>query len=148
MIHDNLINAEFYFSLHSKFKKAFEFIRNSDLSALGEGEHEIQGRDLYAVVVKTQGKGRDNVRLEGHRRYIDIQCTVSGEDVIGWNSRENSLERDGGYDEIKDVEFFNGRPSDWSLVRENEFAIYMPHDLHAPLGTEQEVHKVVVKVAY
>lgn len=54
------------------------------------------------------------------------------------------------YDEIKDVEFLEGEKYNYINVEENEFVIFYPNDVHAPMlcvENPEQIKKVIVKIA-
>lgn len=146
MILDCLENWETYAALNSGFASAFEFLRRSDLAELPEGKHPIDGDRVFAIIVRADGVGREKTRLEIHKKYIDIQFCLSGDEEIGWRPTDCCC-GDEGFDENKDLGFFTDEPEAWSTVAPGRFAIYFPADAHAPLGGTGPMHKVVVKVA-
>lgn len=146
MITDALENAEKYEGLHPGFAAAFAFLRQAGIANLAVGRHEVDGARLYAVVGRDEGRGRGGARLEAHRRYIDIQFTVEGRELIGWADLAACRAGSHGYDEERDLEFFEGTPARWITVPRGSFALFFPDDAHAPLAGEGPVHKVVVKV--
>ncbi len=147
MIVDSMKNFERYVPVHSGFKSAFDFIQTHPLSQLKDGKYVIDGKRLFALGMAVEGKGKDKAVLETHRDYIDIQYTVSGFDYIGWADASTSTPDDAGYDAEKDVAFYSNPSDFWIKVPAGNFAIFFPHDAHAPLGTDGFIHKVVVKVA-
>ena len=68
MIFDTLKNIERYTSLNQNFQKAFSYLLSTDLSSLEVGKHTIDGEAIIAVVIDEEHKGKENVKLEGHRR--------------------------------------------------------------------------------
>jgi beta-galactosidase beta subunit len=46
-----------------------------------------------------------------------------------------------------DIEFYANSPTVWLAVPAGSFAIFFPDDVHAPLGTDGFIHKIVIKVA-
>jgi YhcH/YjgK/YiaL family protein len=147
MILDSLNNSERYFAIHPKLKNGFEFLKNYPIAELKEGKHIIDGDRLFAIGMATEGKGKKNAAFETHRKYIDIQYTVSGSDTIGWQETSHCTPENKGYDPEKDVEFYSNRPQYWITVPAGCFAVFFSQDAHAPLGTDEYIHKVVVKVA-
>jgi biofilm protein TabA len=145
MILDRLENADRYTVLHPVFARALAFLRQTDLPALAAGRHEIDGERLFAMVVKGQGKGRDKAPIEIHRKYIDIQYTLAGGEVIGWKDA-GACRQAKAFDEAKDVGFFDDAPEAWIDVPPGALAVFFPHDAHAPMAGAGEVVKVVVKV--
>ncbi len=147
MIVDYLQNADRYSSLHAGFAGSFAFLRRADLAQLPDSRYESDGERLFAIVSRIEGRGREKSLLEAHRRYIDIQFVISGQDSIGWMPTADCQRVASRYDSEKDVEFFFDRPATWLAVPSHAFAIFYPEDAHAPLATSGPIHKVVVKVA-
>ncbi len=136
-----------YYSLHPGFKPAFEFLKKIDLKNVPTGRLEIDGSRLYAVVTRGMGKGMEKARLESHKRYIDIQCDISGTDLIGWKNISECSSEGLGYNEEKDIEFFPGISEVWVKTQPGTFGIFFPEDVHAPMGSGEELFKVILKVA-
>jgi len=136
-----------YHALHARFPAGFEFLLRSDLSELASGRHEIDGVDLFAIVDRGIGRGKADSPLEYHQRYLDIQYVVSGIDLIGWMPSAECRHLKSPFDADRDLGFFADRPGTWCRVPAGTFAIFYPHDAHAPLGSTGPIHKVVLKVA-
>lgn len=147
MILDTLQNVPRHASLHPGFAEAFAFLQRADLVALPAGRVEVIGKRVFAIVGKDEGKGRERARLEAHRKYIDIQFVVSGDEWIGWRDLKTCRESGLGYSAEKEIEFYTATPTKWFRVPPGSFAIFFPEDAHAPLAGEGPVHKVVMKVA-
>jgi YhcH/YjgK/YiaL family protein len=143
---DTLENVRQYYRLHSGFEAAFRFLKQSDLSALAPGRHDIDGENVFASVFHGKGRGANGSPLEAHRKYIDIQCVVRGVDTIGIRPLQACAEPRGGYDREKDIIFFSDEPENRISVPAGSFVIFYPEDAHAPLTGEGELMKVVVKV--
>lgn len=146
MILDSLGNARRYAGVHPGLAKGLEWLAAHDVSALPAGKHPIDGDRLYLVVVRDAGKGRAGTRLETHRRYVDIQCTMTGADTIGWRHVKECGSVTERYDAERDIEFYGDEPASWVTVPAGHFAVFFPEDAHAPMGTDGAVHKAVVKV--
>jgi len=147
MLIDYLQNADRYAPLHPGLEGGFAFLRRADVAQLPDGRHEIDGDRLFAIVSRDQGRGREKSLLEAHRRYIDIQFVISGEDFIGWLPIADCQRVSSPYDAEKDMELFFDRPATWLAVSSGGFAVFYPEDAHAPLATRGPIHKAVVKVA-
>ena len=147
MILDELKNADRWRAVHPGFAAAFSYLRSKDLTALAGGRQEIDGSKLYAVVVRAQGNGKQKAKLEAHRKYIDIQYQVSGTDIMGWKNTPTCSMVDRAYDDKDDAALFNDPPDFFLSTRPGSFAIFFPEDAHAPMACEEQVQKVVVKVA-
>lgn len=147
MILDSLKHAQAYTCLHPGLGACFEFLQNRPLEDLDEGKHTIDGRRLFAVVQKGTGKGMDNARLETHDKYIDVQLSAAGQDLIGWETRGSCQADDSPDPPSGDVRFYTNKPATWLAVGPGRFALLFPDDAHAPWGCAEWVHKVVIKIA-
>lgn len=147
MILDRLANWQRYVPMHPGFGAAFNFLRQPETGVMPVGKHSIDGERLMAVVGRDAARGRQKARLESHRKYIDIQLTVAGQEEIGWKSTPECSAIDTPYQADKDVAFYADLPESWFAVKPLSFAIFYPEDAHAPLAGQGELHKVVVKVA-
>ena len=147
MILDRIDNAERYYPMHPGFQKAFEYLKNMNYEAADDGRYEVDGDKIFIIIMRRKGKGIDDTRLECHKKYIDIQCTISGADLIGWKNLEECAGKGQGYNEEKDVEFFPGKSGVWIKTPPGTFAVFFPEDAHAPLGSEGDLFKVVMKIA-
>jgi YhcH/YjgK/YiaL family protein len=147
MVIDTLVNASRYAALHPAFARAFRFLAETDLAALPTGRTDIDGDDMFVMLDRKDGRGRDGARLEAHRRYIDIQYTVHGEEEIGWTPLAACAAPDGAFDATKDIIFFDDAPSCWLSVPRGSFAIFFPDDAHAPLAGTGALTKAIVKIA-
>ncbi len=128
---------------------ALEFLRRPGLAGLADGEYELEGRRVYAIVQRYGTSPAAEPRFEVHRRYADVQFVAAGAEVIGWAPAGRFRELE-AYDEKKDIAF--GRASDWTpvLLRAGELAVLFPEDAHAPrlaAGAPGRVLKIVIKVA-
>jgi biofilm protein TabA len=147
MIIDRLEYADRYVALHPLFGAAFRFLREMDPYEMEDGKHLIQGEELFAIVERTNGKGRTGSKVEHHRRYIDIQYVVSGNEQMGWMPIGNCHEASDAFDSQRDIGFYTDKPETWLDVVPGCFTIFFPEDGHAPLSGTGPVHKVVLKIA-
>lgn len=147
MIIDTLSNAEKYFCLHPSFAKAFEYIKSQDLENIEIGRYEINA-ELKAIVSNKPGMTADesSAKFECHNKNIDIQFCIKGEEQIGWKPRGNCTQQKGDYNAEKDVVFYNDRPDMFFQLTNNQFAIFFPEDVHAPMIGKSEIKKMVIKV--
>ena len=147
MIIDILENAEKYSSLNPRFAAAFRYLKTPAATVLESGRMEIEGKQLFAVGSRKMGKRRSEAKLEMHKKYIDIQFVLSGIDSMGWRPVRSCSITNSPYDEEKDIAFFDDEPLIWSDVPPGTFAIFFPEDAHAPMVSNEEIQKVILKVA-
>ena len=147
MILDSLANADRYNLLHPLFARAFDYLRTTNLAAIDSGRFNIDGDNLIAIFSKGQGKERGNAKLECHRRYIDIQYIISGHDEMGWKPLRDCHQPVSEFNTEKDIQFFNDPVDSWVNTPSGSFTLFFPDDAHAPLVSNGEIHKVVLKIA-
>jgi len=147
MILDKLENSDFYSAISKNLKTGFEFLKNTNLSALEKGRHEIDGDRIFALVSEYDSKNPEDCRLEAHHIYTDIQYLVSGKELIGFETLRNQ-EATSEYVPEKDIVFYKGEGTPL-LIEAGMFAVFFPQDVHRPcikVDQSVKVKKVVIKV--
>lgn len=81
MILDTLSLIDRYATLNPRFVSAFDFLRRLGSDPV-IGRHDIDGDVVYALVQRYETRPVAGMRLEAHRRYIDIQYVVRGSEAI------------------------------------------------------------------
>lgn len=148
MIYGPFEHMENYFPKKSSLYKALAFAQTLDPS-LPDGRHELEGERIYALLSSYETSRAEECRFEAHRKYIDAQILLEGEEKI-----EASLSKDlktlEEYSATKDVLFLEPPPDPASLaMRPGYFAVFFPHDVHRPkcnLHGRRKVRKIVVKI--
>jgi YhcH/YjgK/YiaL family protein len=147
MVLDSIDNAERYFHLSEGITKAMQYIQNNDLTKVEPGRYEIENDRLVMIVFEFESTNTNECRLEGHRKYIDLQYWLSGSELMGHEILNSQPVLD-AYNEKTDCGFYNCIAS-YSRLLPGMFVIYYPSDLHTavadPLSNER-VKKVVFKI--
>jgi biofilm protein TabA len=131
------------------WERAFTHILTLD-AASPEGIVELLGRDMYARVMSYETGSPKSSKLEAHREYVDIQCSLSNGERIDWFPLD-SLSPVDDYNPEKDVIHY-ARPEAVPIsvcVPSGFYAVFFPEDAHMPKLAIDEpcfVKKVVVKV--
>ncbi len=147
MIFDHLNNASRYNALHPDFALAFQFLKQQDMVLLPTGKHDLRGEEVFAILSDDYGfGGREQARLESHRKYIDIQLVLGGTDWMGWQELAACQNITEPYTTERDIVFYGDKPRVWLEVPAQHFVIYYPEDTHAPLATAEKVRKIVFKI--
>lgn len=153
MIISSIKNAGEQISMNPRMEKAFQFLQVADLENLPDGQIEIDGKQVYAIVQTYQTKTFDTTQLEleGHIKFIDIQCVVTGHEVFGW-LHVADVQVTTPYDEKTDAWLSNIPVEKLNFFRlsARQIAVLYPTDMHAPQladGKPSPVKKVVIKVA-
>jgi biofilm protein TabA len=147
MILDTTANLAHYLDLNPLFAVALDFVRKPETGLLAPGRYEVQGQDVCAIVDEYQTKVRAQGRWEAHRRYVDIQCVLEGQELMGY-SNLSAMRTATPYDPERDVEFFDGE-GQFFVVPAGSFAMFAPQDAHMPslcVSTPEKVRKLVLKV--
>jgi biofilm protein TabA len=147
MITDEIRNFSKYTDIDPGITRALDYLAAADFSAMAPGRHEIDGDDIYAIVMNYRTKPLGEGKWEAHRDYIDIQYIAEGVENIGYADVE-SLKVIEEYDESKDNMILDGKGKVLQL-KQGSFAIFWPQDAHMPSlanGHPGQVTKVVVKV--
>lgn len=137
--------------LSAKMKKAVDFLANPKSAELPDGKYAIEGNTIFAQVQTYTTAEPKKVLFEAHKKYIDIQYIVSGEEIIDYIDLEN-IEMVRPYDEKYDICF---GVADLSMcvplrLAAGDMVVFFPEDAHAPklpYITPAKVKKIVVKVA-
>jgi YhcH/YjgK/YiaL family protein len=148
MILDTLEGCVVYAGVHPRLGPVLAGLRELRLTDLPPGRHTIDGDDVYAVVTAGQGKEAGEVKLEAHRRYIDIHVVLEGEDTIGWKPVSGCSRLAAAYDPDRDFVLYEDTPDLWIPFRSGVFGVFFPGDAHAPLVSRGMVRKAVVKVSW
>ena len=147
MIIDQLKNISYYKKLSDGFNAAFAFIEETDLNSLSTGKYVIKDDRVFAIVSEYETRDPKEIDWETHKKYIDIQILINGEERIGYTWLDNlTLEKD--YNTEKDIMFFRGN-GEYITLKKGFFTIFFPHDAHKPgLNTDKKmnVKKLVIKV--
>jgi len=148
MIIDTLANSGKYSCVHPLFAKAFDYIASQDLGTLEPGNYDISGDELKAVIMDKAGKAAAESleKFECHNAHIDIQVCIQGDEQIGWKPRADCKGPKGEYNPEKDVLFYNDTPDMYFQLKAGQFVILFPEDVHAPMISEGNIKKLVVKV--
>ncbi len=146
MIFDKLENVDTYVSISGGLAKGLWLLQETDFSALEPGKYTVDGDELYFMVQNYQSRP-ENETAEAHRKYIDIQYMVSGEELIGIGGLSDMTEEVEANPE-KDYWLYHGS---MTKIRLNEgyFVVMFPQDAHAPgiaVNEPSPVKKIVVKV--
>src|SRR5687768_13770059 len=89
MILDSINNIQRYKGLGERINTAFEFIKRSDLKTISLGKHVIKEGEIFAIVMEYDTKPKSECMMEGHRKYIDVQFMVDGNELFEYAQFNN-----------------------------------------------------------
>ena len=131
--------------------RALNYLKSTDFSKVQPGKFAIDGDKLHGMLNEYQSEPKEKRRLEAHRKYIDVQYMVSGEETIGYGRLTDDLIVLEDKLAEKDAIFFQEVSNETDIVMTpGMYAIFFPWDVHRPncaAGSPGAVRKVVLKVA-
>jgi len=133
MIYDKIENAHLYARLSPGLTRAFEVLLDESLTHKDDGGYEIDGDRLYGLVQRYTTRLAEKCNLEAHKKYIDVQLIVSGEEIIR-HAHSDDLEVRRAHDEATDKVLYEPREKMSSIrLGARMFAIFFPTTLRCPV---------------
>lgn len=150
MLVGHLDHPETFASLlsHPVWQEAFTWIHKHRVNIPEDHEYLLRDRSLRAIVQSPQLKSRDERQFEAHRREIDLQVCLAGDEVIEWTPAA-SLTVSEPYNAELDCELFTSPPAATRIVMTpGTCAVFFPGDAHSPgiRHDAEQTRKVVVKI--
>lgn len=131
-------------------RQCLSAIRDFDFNSVLDGKYELCGCTMSVESPATEPE--EERKLEGHKKFIDIQFEIKGrEEWIGVESIFDSPRALESYED-RDLYFFESHREKESKVyfTEGRFAVFFPEDLHRPLCQgrrgKEILRKAVMKV--
>ena len=146
MILDTLDRLEKYGNISPLMDKVLDFFQKTDLSTLEPGRIVLQGDDLFVNVNRQGALTRQEVPIEAHKEYIDIQVPISSDEEMGFISASFMPAPSVPYSAEKDVAFYPGQCDTYLNVRKGMFTVFFPGEGHAPAITKDGIIKLIVKI--
>ena len=145
MIYDLIDNVECYSKCCKQLSRAATFIKRIGRSPK-DGRYAICGDETLAY----RTKDSETSFFEAHRKYIDIQCMLKGEERIDVTEGTDFRIRD-RYSKEKDILFIH-TPKRYSsiILLPGYFALFYPQDHHRPgqsITLPCNVRKLVIKIS-
>lgn len=154
MIFDKIENSAIYENISPLIKRAFEYLKQTDFSKMENGKHIVDGDTIFAILQEYDTKNEADAKLEAHRKYIDVQYILSGEELIGVQPLVTQTPCK-EYDTENDYALYDDTCS-FVKISPGQFAVLFPQDLHKPgisprdpsgkVNGSTKVKKVVIKV--
>lgn len=147
MIVDILDNAKLYFGMGERIQRALAFLVSTDFSPFGIGTHEVEGDDIYFLIVETNTSlVSPEDQWESHTEYIDIHALLVGEELMGYVPTPTISNR--RICRNDDDTLYTG-VGNMLKMSKGMFMLLGPDDAHLPgkcESTPMEIRKVVMKI--
>lgn len=144
---NKVVFADQYHKNEAMWKKAFAFLRDSDLTKLKPGKYPIDGTNVFASVTEAPSKEFENSAWESHRKYIDLQYVIKGQETIGVASVSKATVTK-PYNEATDSANYNAE-GQYYIAMPGTFFLFFPDDAHRPnikVAGYDVVKKIVIKI--
>lgn len=130
--------------------KLFSFLAAADLKSLEAGKIELVPGRLWINVLEYTPKDAENTKIESHRKFIDLQYTFEGNELMGLAGAVTPANE---YDPVKDrTNWVTSEPVDYVPASPDRFFLYFPKDMHQPSvkadGPAVPSRKIVGKIEY
>lgn len=147
MIYDNLSNIELYKGLTIDIYEGLVFLKHANKD-MANGVYQISSR-VKAIVSEYETKVQNEIGFEAHKKFVDIQFLLKGEERIGFLPIEKLTETK-PYSELVDAAFYTTciQPQEM-IIGNGYFAVFFPQDGHMPqlcAANQETVKKVVIKI--
>ncbi len=142
--------AAHYAKFPKRWETVFEYLAKQDLKKIPLGVYELTP-DVRVIVQEYESRPRvtaDKVLYERHKKYIDVQCIITGEELHGASKLGTGKECI-AYKESDDIMFYTVYDVPFYIIREGYFTIFFPDDMHTTnygFGELTNVRKLVFKV--
>ena len=108
----------------------------------------MDGNQLFFMVSNKIALTKEEsiANFECHDKHIDIQFCIKGKEQIGWKPRNSCTQQRINSKEFQDFIYFNDVPDMYFQITNNQFAIFFPDDVHAPMIGEGMIKKLLMKI--
>ena len=131
-------------------QKAISYVAATDFDAMEDGVYEIDGKCMYAQVFAFTSKPKEECQPELHRKYLDVQFWICGEELCGV-APANGVGACTQEIPERDLYFYDGVANESFLhAVKGCYAVFFPNDVHRPgccVDAPLSYRKVVVKVS-
>lgn len=150
MIYGNINNIGTLSAYPETIVKVLQYLKYKDFINMEPGVYEIEGNDLYAQVMDANTDIVSNKRPEVHKKYIDVQYSPEGGEILGFAIDTGSNVVDEDLLETNDIKFYKEAENEIFInTKPGDFLVFFPWDVHRPAcieGKPRQIRKVVVKV--
>lgn len=147
------VNATEFATQYHKNKEVwnavFRFLANNDLEKLPLGNHVICEGKSWATVSEYTPNEAKKGNIESHRRFIDLQYTLRGNESMGLALNAEVRKE---YNPERDIAFYTSSKIKYYSTDADHFFLFFPSDIHQPSirrkGEPIRSRKIVVKIEY
>ncbi|QLB40740.1 N-acetylneuraminate anomerase [Mannheimia pernigra] len=149
MLLADLSRDDYAKSLPPVFASLCGKLKALDLANLALGWQDLE-EGIRMSVMSFETSPAEGKKAEMHRKFVDIQLLIEGEEMIEYGLSQPNLSK---YDEYRDEDDYQLTDEiddkNEVILKPNMFAIFLPYEPHKPGNTVNEnktLKKLVVKV--
>lgn len=151
MIFDTLKNIKNYKGISVNLDKAIDSIIKEEYLTAPAGITNIDGEEVFFNVQENIiPKNVEDTFFEIHKKYIDIQLIIDGEEKFGYVALEDTTAKN-EFNPEKDFQALNGNIELTYTMKAGRFILFFPEEPHMPSlksGDIEKIKKVVYKIKY
>ena len=140
--------AIYYHKNMRHWDQAFKFLNTANLKEMPLGKQVLEGAHLFVSVDDYTTKDKSKTLYESHKKYIDIQYVIEGEELMGLTTLDKVKVTE-PYNEENDIIFYEFDGGEYIKATPKNFVVFFPEDVHRPVMKVNEnsrVKKIVVKI--
>ncbi|WP_158264468.1 YhcH/YjgK/YiaL family protein [Photobacterium rosenbergii] len=150
MYRGNLSSLESYRHIPCSLIEIIQIVKRKIQTNSKNGTYPVIGDDVFYFIVDDKTKHLSETKSEIHRRYVDVQIVLEGEEMYGYSlSPFNSISED--FITEKDIAFGKDIIDEqFTTLYKDDFIIFNTNQPHRPLvapSEPQSVKKVVIKIS-
>lgn len=133
-----------------RWDKAFKWMETHDVATMAPGKYDIDGEHCFANVQETVLRTPDKIKIESHKKYVDLQWCVKGVERYGIvNSKDAKLLDPYRFDVMhwtaNKVKYVDSNP--------HTFYLFFPDNYHKACvlpdnAKTNTIKKVCIKIEY
>lgn len=138
-------NTNFYIKLQKPISEIIGFCNHIKNKPCGK---YVLDENIHAFVQEYNTISFESSFPETHRKYIDLHFMVKGAEKIGYSDVKYS-KKIGDYNKEKDYQEYLKNNLETLILREEDYAIFYPNDVHAThimIRRSNVIRKIVVKI--
>lgn len=138
-------------SCQDQCNEIINLIESTDFTKKDDGIYEPDAKHFYYIIsTYNTSTSIEEKPAEAHRKYIDLQYILYGEEKVGYADHRNPKKSLKEYDGKNDVELFTKIENEsYFILKNNMYAVFFPEDIHRPGLTNKEtrsIRKVIFKI--
>ena len=149
MLFAKIVNLPKYQAILPWTEKLMDYLRTHDPKTLRPGKYEIAGEALYISVQEYLTEPAFARPWECHRRYLDLQYMVEGEEIL-YMTPAAALQNCGEYNAQSDCVLSHSETAASSLLlKTGDCVLLTPEEAHKPkciAAHPCNVKKAVIKI--